>query len=64
MIRIAAAVLFLLLTSCSDDKYNTYKNYDCSVFPDQFTSHYVLPYQIGESFKANPHAARTAPSSN
>ena len=64
MIRIPAAVLVLLLASCSDDKGNTYKNYDCSVFPDQFTSPYILPYQIGESFKAYPHAARTAPSSN
>ena len=64
MIRIAASVFFLLLASCSGNRGNTYKDYDCSVFPDQFTSPYILPYQIGESFKAFPHAARTAPSSN
>ncbi len=64
MIRMAVSAFFLLLASCSGGQGNTYKNYDCSVFPDQFTSPYILPYQIGESFKAFPHAARTAPSSN
>lgn len=66
MTKIAAAVFCLLLASCggSGGQGNTYKDYDCSVFPDQFTSPYILPYQIGESFKANPHAARTAPSLN
>ena len=65
MTKIAAAVFCLLLASCGGGgQGNTYKDYDCSVFPDQFTSPYILPYQIGKSFKAFPHAARTASSTN
>lgn len=37
--------------------------YDCSVFPVQEQSEYALPYDVGTSYEANPHAARTPPNS-
>ena len=53
----------LLLSSCSDDGDDGPSipfSYDCSVFPDQGTSEYILPYEVGSSFKAFPHAAKTS----
>lgn len=45
----------------SDDNGFVPLLYDCSVFPDQDTSAYILPYQVGSSYTAFPHAARTTP---
>lgn len=61
-IFIVAVMLFI--TNCSgggDNNDNSFVplSYDCSVFPDQDTSPYILPYQIASSFTASPHAART-----
>jgi murein DD-endopeptidase MepM/ murein hydrolase activator NlpD len=50
----------LLLSSCGDDGPSIPFSYDCSVFPDQGTSEYILPYEVGSSFKAIPHAAQTS----
>jgi len=55
---IIITVIALLLTSCSDDGPSTPFSYDCSVFPDQATSEYILPYEVGSSFTAFPHAAQ------
>ena len=52
------ALTSLLLSSCGDGGFS----YDCSVFPDQDTSEYILPYEIGSLFKAYPHAAKISPS--
>jgi len=49
----------LHLSSCGDDGP---LSYDCSVFPDQGTSEYILPWEIGSSFTASPHAAKFASS--
>ena len=57
MRRILSIAALGLLTACGggSDGGNsvgasgeTYKSYDCSVFPDQFLSPLILPYQIGE----------------
>ncbi len=53
---ILIVLISLLLSSCGDD---IPFSYDCSVFPDQSTSEYILPYEIGSSFTAFPHAAQT-----
>lgn len=58
-------VAALFITNCgggnggADDSDNVPLSYDCSVFPDQDTSAYSLPYEVGSSFTAFPHAART-----
>ncbi|HTE40564.1 MAG TPA: M23 family metallopeptidase [Steroidobacteraceae bacterium] len=33
-------------------------DYDCSVFPDPATSPYVLPWSVGETYPASPHAIK------
>lgn len=53
----------LLLPSCGDGGGQSIPfSYDCSVFPDQDMSEYILPYEVGSSFTASPHAAKTSPS--
>lgn len=53
--------LSLLLAGCSGGGGNGAFQplaYDCSVFPPSQTSPYILPWIIGQSFVAYPHAAR------
>ena len=55
--RICIAALFsLCVASCGGDR--VILEPDCRVFPDQDSSPYILPYLIGESHRALPHAAR------
>lgn len=51
----------LFLTSCASFKEFQPLSYDCSVFSGQQTSEYILPYGIGSSFIAYPHAAKSSP---
>src|SRR5262245_60159425 len=44
------------LAGCADGGYTAY---DCSVFPPAATSPYVLPWMIGTTYRALPHAARS-----
>jgi murein DD-endopeptidase MepM/ murein hydrolase activator NlpD len=51
--------LSLLLAGCSGGGGSGgLHDYDCSVFPPSQTSPYILPWNIGQSFVAYPHAAR------
>jgi murein DD-endopeptidase MepM/ murein hydrolase activator NlpD len=53
----------LVLTACGgDDGGSDAFTYDCSVFPPAAQSPYILPWRVGETHEAFPHAARTAPS--
>ena len=52
-------LITLFLSSCGDGDGDGL-SYDCSVFPEQSTSETILPYEIGSSFIAFPHAARTS----
>lgn len=61
MLLVLMALITPLLTNCSGDGQ---LSYDCSVFPDQSTSEYILPYEIGSAFQAFPHAARTSASTS
>ncbi|WP_275129242.1 M23 family metallopeptidase [Steroidobacter cummioxidans] len=47
-----------LLSACwgGDDE----KSYDCSVFPPAQSSAYILPWHVGQTYVARPHAAREA----
>jgi len=58
---LAPSACLLLLTACGggdgDDGGNLI-DYDCSVFPPAETSPYVLPWTIGHTYMALPHAAR------
>jgi murein DD-endopeptidase MepM/ murein hydrolase activator NlpD len=46
----------MLISSCGGGSDQPFY---CGVFPDQTTSKYILPYEIGNSFKALPHSVRT-----
>jgi len=47
----------LALAGCGGhDDFATH-NYDCSVFPAAAQSPYILPWNVGETHIANPHAA-------
>jgi len=43
-----------LLSACNDDE----QSYDCSVFPPAESSPYILPWHVGQTYVARPHAAR------
>ena len=51
LVSLSCAVV--CLSGCDDPV-----DYDCSVFPPAETSESVLPWHIGHSYFANPHAAR------
>lgn len=51
-----AALSFMSRSSCKLD--NDPIEYDCSVFPPAESSPYILPWMVGQGYKANPHAAR------
>jgi murein DD-endopeptidase MepM/ murein hydrolase activator NlpD len=44
-----------MLSACGDDSG---RSYDCSVFPPSQSSAYILPWHIGHTYVASPHAAR------
>jgi murein DD-endopeptidase MepM/ murein hydrolase activator NlpD len=44
-----------LLSACDGDDE---KSYDCSVFPPAQSSPYILPWHVGHTYVARPHAAR------
>ena len=46
------------LAGCVDDGLFAY---DCAVFPPSESSPYILPWMIGASHRAIPHAAKTSP---
>ncbi len=48
----------LLLASCGGDDGSKLIDYDCSVFPPAETSPYVLPWTIGHTYTALPHAVK------
>ena len=48
-----SVVLVSLLGGCGDSI-----DYDCSVFPPAESSSYILPWHVGQTYLANPHAAR------
>lgn len=43
------------LAGCVDDGFMAY---DCTVFPPAASSPYILPWMVGTTHSANPHAAR------
>ena len=49
-----SVVLVSLFAGCGDEQID----YDCSVFPPAESSPYILPWHIGQTYLANPHAAR------
>ena len=51
-----AATLCCLLASCGGS--DSQPAPDCSQYPNQVTSPYVLPWAGGETYKANPHVFR------
>ena len=48
-----SVVLVSFLGGCGDAI-----DYDCSVFPPAESSAYTLPWHVGQTYLANPHAAR------
>jgi murein DD-endopeptidase MepM/ murein hydrolase activator NlpD len=51
-------VICLAMASCRGDGNEDAIAYDCSVFPAAATSPYILPWNVGTTHLANPHAAR------
>jgi hypothetical protein len=51
-------LMAIILGGCGGDSNITALAYDCSVFPEQETSEYILPYSVGDRFLASPHAAK------
>src|SRR4051812_25042374 len=47
----------LALSACGGNKDFDLHEYDCSVFPSAASSPYILPWEVGKTFLANPHAA-------
>jgi murein DD-endopeptidase MepM/ murein hydrolase activator NlpD len=57
--RAAKVILALGLVSSTSCKLDSDSiDYDCSVFPPSESSSYILPWIPGQTYKANPHAAR------
>ena len=49
----------LVLASCGGgDSGDNAIAYDCSVFPAAAASPFILPWNVGTTHRANPHAAR------
>ncbi len=48
----------LTLGSCGSDSGDDAIDYDCSVFPAAASSPFILPWNVGTTHLANPHAAR------
>jgi hypothetical protein len=55
------SVLYFLLRGEVAHEMSIPLSYDCSVFPNQGDSEYILPYEVGSSFTAIPHAAKFVP---
>jgi len=47
----------LTLAACGGHEDFDLHDYDCSVFPEAAQSPYILPWNVGETHNANPHAA-------
>jgi hypothetical protein len=55
------SVLYFALRGQAVHEVSIPLSYDCSVFPNQSNSEYILPYELGSSFTAIPHAAKYIP---
>jgi len=59
-----SCVRMLIVACCTlgacggEDGDDSNRSYECSVFPRAQSSQYILPWHVGHSYKARPHAAR------
>jgi murein DD-endopeptidase MepM/ murein hydrolase activator NlpD len=57
-VSLVVGACLLLTTACGGDNDDALIDYDCSAFPSAATSPYVLPWTIGHTYTAIPHAAK------